>query len=142
MKDTTNEFPEIRLINIIKGLLTSLIVTICASFISAAILVKTSDPTSYLQIISVVIIYLSFIIGSIFSSCKTQSPVFNSTIYALSHLLLIVIISIVLPKHNNNLPLTQTLISYIGAPVTSILTTYFMFVKTTKRSYHKKRRIR
>ncbi len=128
------------IVNIIKGILTSLITLVCMSVISSGIVSTLPDPLSYLKIFIVITFYLSFLSGSIVASFNSNSPLLITTLYSITLILILVICGMLFPNSPSMFSVTAIISAYITSPAACLALVYIISNRKGKRPHFKKRR--
>ena len=111
----------------LKGLLAAVIVSAALSLILSAVMTALPGPADYITPMAYITLFLSFIIGGVFSSLGAESPFVSSVIYSAFHLGLI-LLSLLIFGGNSTLGIIMRLLMCSGAVICSLLSS-FAFTK-------------
>lgn len=104
-----------------KGLIAAIISALAVSLIASGVLIALPDPTSLLLPLSLLALFISFIVGGIFSSISSDSPLISALIYIAAHLIVILICSFILGGEESNVLMPLRVFIYLGAALSAVI---------------------
>ncbi len=118
----------------VKGLIAAIISAISVSLIASGVLSTLPDPASLLLPLSLLSLFISFVVGGIFSSISSDSPLISALIYIATHLVVILICSFILGGEESNVLMPVRVFIYLGAALSAVISSLiYSKMKSGKR---------